>query len=396
MAQFTSSPALQARSFDIQDIQRRSLQNQLLQSKLQQAQSPQADPRLALDREKFEFSQGKDQRAQEMQKLEQIAGLLAPFADPDMPELQKAEMWPKMLQRAQAMGLPIDKAPPQYDPQWVALTMGQVGKYQAEKQAGGLLSPEVEAQKIRISRASKASEKPLAIERKLRLAGIDPKSEEGQKFIRADLAGQQISFKQGADGAVEVIIGKGVGGGMEKKTRGNLEKSLVSAREGLSRLRDIAAKFRPEFQEIPTRIGVAWTGLKARFGSGDVSSEDRQALTEFADYRRTALSNINLYIKEITGAQMSIQEADRLRKALPDPGEGIFGGDDPITFKAHLDSVMLDLERSVVRFKHYLAKGITNDEEIARLSPLDTMRTAINEQSGERLVEIAGEWVPLQ
>ncbi len=40
-----------------------------------------------------------------------------------------------MLQRAQAMGLPIDKAPPQYDPQWVAMTMGQANKYQAASEA---------------------------------------------------------------------------------------------------------------------------------------------------------------------------------------------------------------------------------------------------------------------
>ena len=38
MPQFNTYPALQARTFDIQDIQRQSLHNQLLQSKLQQAQ----------------------------------------------------------------------------------------------------------------------------------------------------------------------------------------------------------------------------------------------------------------------------------------------------------------------------------------------------------------------
>ena len=67
MPQFTGYPALRARTFDLQDIQRQSIENQVLQSELQQAQNPQPDPRLALDQEKFEFSQDKDQRAQGLQ-----------------------------------------------------------------------------------------------------------------------------------------------------------------------------------------------------------------------------------------------------------------------------------------------------------------------------------------
>lgn len=206
-----------------------------------------------------------------------------------------------------------------------------------------------------------------------------------------------MDIEVGPDGTViRTGVKRGGAGGMERKTRGDIEKKLLGAREGLSRLRGIAAKFKPEYQEIPTRLGVAWTGLKARFGQGDISSEDRKSLTEFADYRRDAISNINLYIKEITGAQMSEAEADRLRLAVPDPGEGIFGGDDPITFQAKLDSIVKDLEKATARYEHYLRQGLTDPEEMARESPLDAMRTAINEQTGERLIEIDGQWVPLK
>ncbi len=203
-----------------------------------------------------------------------------------------------------------------------------------------------------------------------------------------DDQGRLVSMSQGRAGAGQT--------GMEKRTRGDIEKKLVGAREGLSRLRGIAAKSRPEYQEIPARLGVAWTGLKARFGQGGISSEDRKSLTEFADYRRDAISNINLYIKDITGAQMSATETDRLRLAVPDPGEGIFGGDDPITFKAKLGSAIRDLEKASVRYEYYLGQGINDPEEMMRLSPLDTMKTAVNEQTGERLIEIDGQWVPLK
>lgn len=185
-------------------------------------------------------------------------------------------------------------------------------------------------------------------------------------------------------------------GGMQKKTRGNIEGKLLGAREGLARLHSIAERFKPEYQEIPTRLGVAWTGLKARFGAGDISPEDRRSLTDFVKYRRGAISNINLYIKEITGAQMSEAEADRLRLAVPDPGEGIYPKDDPITFKAKMDSAVEDLEKAAVRYEHYLNQGITDPEEIARRTPLDTMEIYVNPQTGEEIVEIDGQWVPLK
>ena len=386
MPTFSSYPAESVRAPDVWGAMQRGAEgaqmNQLRQMKMEQMQ---------IDRQQ---SGQKEQRTRALEQMGQVADLLTPFADPNVPGVQKAQMWPQMLQRAQQMGLPTDKAPQQYDPQWVAMTMAQAGKYQAEAEAD-TMSAEAEAQKIRIAQESRAPTQdapqygtPKFDKKVGKFYQVNPKTNK-REYITPKSG---MSLTVGEDGTVTFTQGAA---GMEKKTRGNIEKSLVGAKEGLARLRDIQSKYKPKFQEIPTRIGVAWTGLKARFGAGDVSSDDRSALTEFADYRRTALSNINLYIKEITGAQMSIQEADRLRKALPDPGEGIFGGDDPITFKANMDSVMADLEKSVVRFNHYLTKGITDDDEIARLSPLDGMRIITNDETGERFVEIDQQWVPM-
>ena len=221
---------------------------------------------------------------------------------------------------------------------------------------------------------------------------VNPKTK--KREYTSPQTGMEITTPEGL--TIRTGVRTGGAGGMQKKTRGDIEKKLVGAREGLTRLRGIAAKFKPEFQEIPTRLGVAWTGLKARFGKGGVSSEDRQALTEFADYRRDAISNINLYIKDITGAQMSATETDRLRLATPDPGEGIFGGDDPITFEAKLGSAIQDIEKATVRYEHYLSQGITDPEVMARQSPLDQMSIAENTETGELIIEIGGQWVPLQ
>jgi hypothetical protein len=149
-------------------------------------------------------------------------------------------------------------------------------------------------------------------------------------------------------------------GNMQKTTTGKVEEKLLSANEGLARISGIVRSFKPEFQEIPTRLGTAWSSLKSKMGVG-IPPEEQKRLEEYGVYKQDALENINLYIKEITGAQMSEKEAERLRPAMPDPGEGVFGGDDPVTFKSKLANTYKKLRMAQIRYNHYLSRGLKED-----------------------------------
>jgi hypothetical protein len=130
----------------------------------------------------------------------------------------------------------------------------------------------------------------------------------------------------------------------------------------------IAKEFKPEYQEVGSRLGAAWTSKKAWLGMSDqISKKDKVFLAKYAKYKRKAISNINLYIKEITGAQMSEKEADRLRLAQPDPGEKWYQGDDPITFKAKMDDVLDYSRAAIMRYDWYKAKGTLTDPEIQKM-----------------------------
>lgn len=402
MPQFNAYPALQAQTFDLPalmqqaaDLQGTRQKNRLMQreSENRQAmgglvpgimagdegaigQAAALDPEMTAKYLGIFSKMDANQKAQAKERLETLGGLLQ--AVESSPPVQRPQMYAMARERAQALGIAVDSAPSTYDPNWTRMKIAEAG------QLGDLLKRSDKAPKIETFYTPKGGSQKRQ---------WDPGSKEWQS-VGGVKPPSGMSIRVNKDGSFELV--QGPGAGLQRKTLGDIEEKLVGAREGLSRLRGIAAKFKPKYQEIPTRLGVAWTGLKARFGSGDVSSEDRKALTEFADYRRDAISNINLYIKEITGAQMSEAEADRLRLAVPDPGEGIFGGDDPITFKAKLDSAVQELEKAAVRYEHYLNQGITDPEEIARLAPLDAVRTAVNEQTGERLAEIGGQWVPMK
>jgi len=149
-------------------------------------------------------------------------------------------------------------------------------------------------------------------------------------------------------------------GDMQKGTQKDLEKTMIATTEGLARLGEIAGLYKPEFQEIPTKLGLKWTEIKNKMGV-DIPEEDRGKLEEFGAYRQDALDNINRSIKEMTGAQMSHQEAKRLRKGVPDPGEGIFDGDSPAVFQSKIVRKYKQLKAVQMRTAYYMKQGIKSE-----------------------------------
>lgn len=198
--------------------------------------------------------------------------------------------------------------------------------------------------------------------------GWKPATKEEKLGYEKDLAAIKAQYKKGMkvyDSEGNLILDT-TGGeqGLEKKTKGTIEEKLLGGHEQLSRMLAIKNEFKPEFQEVGTRLSAAWTGTKAFLGM-KIPKEDKTLLTEFGKYRRKAIENINLYIKEITGAQMSEKEASRLRLAMPDPGEHWWQGDDPITFKAKMDDIVNIFRATIARFDYYKNKGLSDPEIIS-------------------------------
>jgi hypothetical protein len=203
--------------------------------------------------------------------------------------------------------------------------------------------------------------------------GWTPKTREEKLGYESDLAKMKAQYKTGMkvyDSQGNLIVDTGGGEpAMEKKTKGAIEEKLLDGREQLARMKTIQAEYKPEYQEIGSRLSNAWTGIKAKMGK-DIPKDDARKLTEWKKFQRKSIENINLYIKELTGAQMSEKEADRLRLAQPDPGENWWQGDDPITFKAKMDDIIKSARAAVARFEYYKAKGLS-DQEIKGLVSSD-------------------------
>jgi len=190
------------------------------------------------------------------------------------------------------------------------------------------------------------------------IKGVQPTPKKGMKIYDP------------ATGNLMVDMGGGEGADLTRKTKGAVEEKILGGKEQLARMQTIVSEFKPEYLETGTRLKAAWTGIKARLGE-NVSKQDANKLTDFKKFQRKSIENINLYIKELTGAQMSEKEADRLRLAQPDPGENWWNGDDPITYKAKMDDVMKFTRASVARYQFYKSKGL-EDSQIKAIINSDT------------------------
>jgi len=162
-------------------------------------------------------------------------------------------------------------------------------------------------------------------------------------------------------------------GQLSKTTAGEVEKSVITTADAVTRLNNIQFSYRPEYQNIGFRTKQAWGTLKDKFGG--LSSTEKTQLTNYSQYRQNALQNLNQTIKDITGAAMGVQEAERIIATLPNAGTGIFDGDSPTEFESKLNNGISQTKYALARKNYALRKGLNWES-----TPLDKMPSIINER----------------
>jgi len=129
-------------------------------------------------------------------------------------------------------------------------------------------------------------------------------TDDGMPAFREQRAAQQINIDTGDKAPLE---GYKV---FEKQMVDNIEADRMA----VQRTEDIIGMFKPEYQTIWGKAIAAGAGILDRFIP--LKGEAKTALGEFAQYQQSVNENMNLYIKMITGAQMSEAEAQRLSLAI--------------------------------------------------------------------------------
>lgn len=305
------------------------------------------------------------------------------FALEQIPEAQRPQAYRQWLAMAQQKGWVTadDPMPPEYDP---AAVRGQINEAmtleQLIKQAEGtVLGP---GQRLVSNAGETIASVPPKPDTQLQEV-YDPNSPTGTRFVpRAEAAGQpgkppsgmEITTPEGTTIRTGVRSGAG---GMSKPTATKLEEEIRTSQAGIQRLAQIKSRFKPEYLTLPTKIAMAYSRGKELIGM-DLSPEEETALAGYSAFQRDAVDSLNRYIKEITGAQMSEAEADRIRKGIPDPEN-----DSPTQFKAKMDASVKSLQLASARASFALQHGLT-----PKTIPLDSMPQLIDNRGAELEAEI--------
>lgn len=235
-------------------------------------------------------------------------------------------------------------------------------------------------------------------ERLLDQAGFSP--EEKQQAIRQWVqrqaqgsGGTQVSFDEQGNPVVQ--IGGPYSSEMRPSTQGNIEQKQTDLESLQSRLQSIEEIYKPERLTYQDKAYFQFLRQKNKAGM-ELSPEERQYLVETTQMKRRAYENLNLYIQEITGAQMSQEEAKRLRRVMPDPGDGIFDGDSPLQFEANLNDALSRVRASINRYKDLRKRGLLPQsgqitEDLTKEYPLRQYQDLTDDLSGMSRDELVSE-----
>jgi hypothetical protein len=175
-----------------------------------------------------------------------------------------------------------------------------------------------------------------------------------------ELFAMQKELRQASGTNIEVNTGD-----LTKTTTTGLQKATIGYQDSIARMEEIKKLTKPKFLEIPNRLEMLATVWqeKAAIPGFKPSEERKKALAEFSNWKKDSNHALNLYIKQITGAQMSFYEAERLMRAMPKPGTGLLDGDSYTEFKSGTESVIKRLEAAQLRAELLLQEGFEFDEQ---------------------------------
>jgi len=165
---------------------------------------------------------------------------------------------------------------------------------------------------------------------------------------------QAMALNLVSPGMGNALLANDKGEKFDKATKNKIEGKIFDTAEGMSRLDGIQKSFKPEFMTMGGGLKAGWIKMvdKIRAGGMKPTPEQTKYLTEYTQFKQDAWDNLNRYIKEITGAQMSEAEAARLMRSMPNPGTSFYDGDSPSEFKAKMDNSVRQLKLAAARYTY--------------------------------------------
>ena len=218
----------------------------------------------------------------------------------------------------------------------------------------------------------------------------DPESPTGTRFAtEQDALGQPgkpgsgMTVTSDGEGAFELIQGRGAGQPgqsnlLGKKAFDETQRRIMVNAEAMDRMKEIQGTFEERFLTLPTKLEAMYYAGKEIAGI-DLDPDEAKLVGDYDDFRSNVLENLNLYIKDITGAQMSEKEAERIEKAIINLKKS------PTEFKRGMRRIMKTLMRRDRMQRYMLNHGLIQDGHDFNSSPSPVSEYAFKKVREKRL-----------
>ncbi len=169
----------------------------------------------------------------------------------------------------------------------------------------------------------------------------------------------------------------------DKTIKRTLQDKLVTTGDAIQRITAIAQQFDPSLLEYGNQFGAKALAFKEKLGM-DLSSDQQSLVARTQKLAGNTLRNLNLTIKEITGAAMAASEATRIEGTVPSLN------DSPTEFKTKMDDVLRNLKLAQARTRYILTKGFEYKDDINQVAqnlPLDTFEKNVMKKELNNIIE---------
>ena len=156
---------------------------------------------------------------------------------------------------------------------------------------------------------------------------------------------QYINKGQALTGGVAMPVGK-EGANLVDKDLLELGRSRLNFQSAMN-------QFRPEFLTRPFQARMTLLSEAEKLNR-QLDATEKSDLTAYTAFRQNAMSNLNLYINQLTGAAIGAgSEENRLRSAIPDPQK-----DSPTEFTSKTNEVLRLGKLAEVRLSYVKKNGL--------------------------------------
>lgn len=161
-------------------------------------------------------------------------------------------------------------------------------------------------------------------------------------------SGFNVEF--GEDGR-PTSISMGGGPNAPKPALNKAADKATQARSSFNRLSSVVDTFDPKMLTLKEQAKSAITALDERVGTNVTGPEWKADLAAFTKFKRNIANHVNLLVHDLSGAAVTVQEAERLMRAVANLG------DSPTEFVAKLEGEIEQLKMDGDLYDAMLERG---------------------------------------